>query len=252
MNGSTRPARRSALALAAAAVLLLAACGSDGDGSDAAGTAAGSPAVTSPTATQSATSSGSPTASRTAKASRTPTATRTATKTKEQAPAPATTRTTATKTKQPAPATTKATRPKQTRTPRPATPAEPSLTVSKSSGLDPNGQTITVTGRNFDTTKGVYIALCAKVGGMPGNCGGGVDMTGSGGASAWVSSNPPGYAAGLPTPYGKGGTFRVTLKVKGELGDGTPCRTQCFIAARADHTRSSDRSQDMYVPVRFA
>ncbi len=35
---------------------------------------------------------------------------------------------------------------------------------------------------------------------------------GDGGASVWISDNPPSYAAGLPRPYGPGGSFRVNFK----------------------------------------
>ena len=59
------------------------------------------------------------------------------------------------------------------------------LTVSKSKGLDRAGETVTVTGRGFDVTKGVYVAFCLDNGAgvLPSPCGGGQDMTGGSGAS---------------------------------------------------------------------
>jgi hypothetical protein len=126
--------------------------------------------------------------------------------------------------------------------------------VSTTSGLDPSGTTVTVTGRGFDTGKGIYVALCVKPakGQAPTPCGGGADTSGSTSASAWVSSNPPPYGTNLAIPYGSGGTFRVRLDVSALIGS-IDCRsTACVMATRNDHTRSSDRSQDVLVPVTFA
>jgi hypothetical protein len=129
--------------------------------------------------------------------------------------------------------------------------------VSKTSGLNPNGQTITVKGSGFNTNKGIYVALCVKPakGQLPSPCGGGVDTTGDSGASAWISSNPPRYAKNLVKPYGPGGTFTVTIKVSAAISDSMTCKgagsTQCVVGTRNDHTRGSDRSQDVLVPVTF-
>lgn len=143
----------------------------------------------------------------------------------------------------------------------PRTPGDLSLTVSKTSGLDPDGETVTVTGSGYDTAKGIYVALCdtanASSSAAPGPCIGGVDMEGEGGSSAWVSSNPPPYGEGLATPYTGGGTdggFTVELSVKAK-DDNTDCTTaatECAVVTRNDHTRSSDRGQDEFVPVTFA
>ena len=82
-------------------------------------------------------------------------------------------------------------------------------------------------------------------------------MEGDGGSSAWISSNPPPYGEGLATPYTGGGTdggFTVELSVKAK-DDNTDCTasgTECAVVTRNDHTRSSDRGQDKFVPVTFA
>ena len=131
----------------------------------------------------------------------------------------------------------------------------PVLTVSKSQGLDPAGETVTVSGSCFDVNKGIYVAFCVvpPPGSPPSPCGGGVAMEGSGGLSHWISSNPPPYAEGLTVPYGPGGSFTVTLRPSAVLNAEIDCRVvQCAIATRNDHTRSSDRSQDGIVPVAFA
>lgn len=152
------------------------------------------------------------------------------------------------------------TQPAAPQAPAPREPGNPQLTVSKTSGLVPAGETVTVTGTGYDTSKGVYVALCdtssAGPSQAPSPCIGGVDMDGSGGASVWVSSNPPPYGEGLTTPYtgsGADGGFSVQLDVKAsdENTDCTAPGTECAVVTRNDHTRSSDRGQDVFVPVSF-
>ncbi|BBH65250.1 hypothetical protein ACTI_19350 [Actinoplanes sp. OR16] len=136
------------------------------------------------------------------------------------------------------------------------TPAQAAkrLTASQTKGLDRAGETVTVTGRGYDVEKGIYVAFCLDNGAgvLPSPCGGGADMTGGSGASVWISSNPPSYAEGLTTPYGKGGSFKVTLKVSQMIGDIDCAVRGCAIVTRNDHTRTDDRSQDVRIPVRFA
>lgn len=128
------------------------------------------------------------------------------------------------------------------------------LTVSQSSGLAETGQTITVSGSGYDVTKGIYVALCVSTpkGVLPSPCGGGVDMEGDGGASIWISDNPPSYAKGLPLPYGPGGSFRVSFKVGPVIDKFNDCRAvRCAVVTKSDHTITSDRSQDLQIPVTF-
>jgi len=136
------------------------------------------------------------------------------------------------------------------------------VTVTPSSGLDPDGQTVTVSGSGFDAAKGVYVALCVDngAGRQPGPCLGGVDMEGAGGASAWISSNPPAYGEGLAVPFtesGGRGSFSVTLAVAAsdaftDCLDPAVAPNGCVIGTRADHTRGGDRSADVRIPVTFA
>ena len=128
------------------------------------------------------------------------------------------------------------------------------LTVSQSANLSGDGQTVTVTGSGYDTNKGIYVALCVATpkGTLPSPCGGGVDMEGDGGASVWISDNPPSYASGLPIAYGAGGSFRVSFKVGPIINSITDCRAvQCAIVTKNDHTINNDRSQDLQIPVTF-
>lgn len=136
------------------------------------------------------------------------------------------------------------------------------VTVSKSSGLDPAGETVTITGRGFDLSKGIYVVFCVNkgVGQMPSPCLGGVDQSGASGSSAWISSNPPSYGEGLAKPFtqeGGKGSFSVQLKITSK-DQFTDCLNKkvapngCVLGTRADHTRTADRSADVLSPVTFA
>jgi hypothetical protein len=128
------------------------------------------------------------------------------------------------------------------------------LTASRTTGLSRAGETVTVSGSGYDVTKGIYVAFCVDNGAgvLPSPCGGGADMTGGSGSSAWISSNPPAYGEGLAKPYGRGGSFTVSVRVSRTIGDVDCVVRACAIVTRADHTRTSDRSQDMRLTVRFA
>lgn len=67
-----------------------------------------------------------------------------------------------------------------------------------------------------------------------------------------MSSNPPPYGKGLAVPYGTNGTFDVTIRIGSALSGAVDCaKVRCAVVSRADHTRGSDRSQDVRVPVTF-
>ena len=133
------------------------------------------------------------------------------------------------------------------------------LTVSRATDLDPTGTTVTVTGAGFEETVGIYVGVCVDngPGERPTPCLGGVDMGGEGGSSAWVSSNPPSYGKDLATPFGDGGTFELELTVQGadanvDCSDAAAVPRGCVLATFADHTRLTDRSADVRVPLAFA
>ncbi|MDX2933783.1 LPXTG cell wall anchor domain-containing protein [Streptomyces ipomoeae] len=133
------------------------------------------------------------------------------------------------------------------------------LTVSASAGLDPAGETVTVSGSGYNTEKGIYVAFCVDngAGRTPTPCVGGVDTAGESGASVWISSDPPSYGEGLAKPYGGSGhkgTFSVRLKVRAKDAN-TDCAKSgvtCSVITRNDHTRGSDQSQTVRIPVTFA
>ena len=134
-------------------------------------------------------------------------------------------------------------------------PAGQVLEVAPADDLDPDHQSLTVTGSGYDPTVGIYVGLCVDQGDgvAPSPCVGGVDMEGDGSSSAWISSDPPDYAGDLAAPFGAGGSFEVELEVaaSNEFVDCLDGETRCVVASRADHTATQDRSADVKVPVYF-
>jgi hypothetical protein len=116
-----------------------------------------------------------------------------------------------------------------------------------------SGSMITVSGNRFDETVGIYLAFCVvpKKGETPTPCGGGINKTGTGEASFWISSNPPPYAIGLTEEFLPGGRFTHTVKVSKKIGKFDCTKVICAITVRADHLRGNDRSYDMFVPVKI-
>ena len=135
-------------------------------------------------------------------------------------------------------------------------------TVTTKSGLSlavtpvrrlPSSATVHVTGKGYDRTVGIYVALCVTPvkGVAPSPCGGGVNMSGASSASAWISSNPPPYGAALAIPYRRGGRFDITMSISPMIGTLDCRQVSCAIVTRADHTRPGERRFDVVVPVTF-
>ena len=131
--------------------------------------------------------------------------------------------------------------------------------ITASSVKIASGAAITVRGTNFDETVGIYLAFCLipAAGSLPTPCGGGVNMSGTGDASYWISSNPPPYGVGVAQPFLAGGRFtkRMHLSYLIKTPDGkilADCKkVACAITIRADHLRESDRNYDIFLPITF-
>jgi hypothetical protein len=110
---------------------------------------------------------------------------------------------------------------------------------------------IKVAGRNFDETVGIYLAYCVvpKKGAMPSPCGGGVNKSGTGEASYWISSNPPPYGVGLAIPFAPGGRFTEVVAITKKIGKYDCRKIKCAITVRSDHLHEGDRSHDIYIPI---
>ncbi|CAN2161188.1 hypothetical protein MCEBALA9_00531 [Candidatus Nanopelagicaceae bacterium] len=123
------------------------------------------------------------------------------------------------------------------------------LTVSKSSVR--SGSFVTVNGKYFDETVGIYLAFCVipPKGQAPTPCGGGINKAGLGEASFWISSNPPPYAVGLTQEFLPGGRFTQKVKISRKIGKFDCTKVKCAITVRADHLRSNDRSSDLFIPI---
>jgi hypothetical protein len=126
--------------------------------------------------------------------------------------------------------------------------------IAKEISLDKNGQAqIVITGKGFDETVGIYLAYCLmpKAGMAPTPCGGGVNKSGIGGASYWISSNAPPYAANLAEPFRAGGRFSKNVEVSDRIGKIDCRKSKCALTVRSDHLREGDRSRDLFIPVTF-
>jgi hypothetical protein len=128
------------------------------------------------------------------------------------------------------------------------------LSATPVKNLNATNARVKVTGKGFDQRLGIYVGLCVtpkKDSIKPGPCGGGINMNANNPASAWISSNPPPYGSELAIPFKKGGIFSVTLEVNSQIGE-IDCKvTSCSIVTRADHTKSSYRGADLFIPVTF-
>ena len=130
-------------------------------------------------------------------------------------------------------------------------------TLSASTSKISSGAAITVKGNYFDETVGIYLAFCVMPakGQVPTPCGGGVNKSGTGDISYWISSNPPPYGVGLAREFQPGGRFVRTMHIGSTITtpDGKiDCRKiVCAITIRADHTREDDRTHDIYIPITF-
>jgi hypothetical protein len=144
-----------------------------------------------------------------------------------------------------------------------AHPVEPGGEIDTSQLAE--GDRIVVSGSGFDTSRGIYVAICKvpDAGEKPGPCLGGVPSTegeqqveGSVqfAPSNWINDD---WAWKLFGARGYDdaatGTFTAYLEVASPVGEGVDCRVdECAIATRNDHTALSDRVQDVLIPVAFA
>ncbi|MEJ3749215.1 hypothetical protein WEI85_38875 [Actinomycetes bacterium KLBMP 9797] len=140
------------------------------------------------------------------------------------------------------------------------------LALSAEDTLAAAGQTVAVEGHGYNTGQGVYVGLCVipdtfdpanpVYGTAPTPCLGGADQTGSTGASHWVSNS---ILAGTIANSSKWtvengtGAFAVSIYVNPNISASAICgdTVQCAIVTRADHTASSNRTYDLFLPVTF-
>lgn len=126
------------------------------------------------------------------------------------------------------------------------------------------GDELTVEGSGFDTSIGIYVAVCKvpdSLEGKPGPCLGGIpedandpDAEPEVGASAWITNNWAWKTFATDTyTDAVEGTFSVRIQVPDPAEELIDCTTEtCGLFTRADHTAAADRVQDLYLPVAFA
>jgi hypothetical protein len=128
------------------------------------------------------------------------------------------------------------------------------------------GDRLIVIGDGFDSSRGIYVALCRVpdvVDVRPGPCLGGVpeldEKPGERGAVEWAPSNWINQewawrlfgARSYDDP--RTGSFTAYLVVPAAVEEEVNCLTdQCGIYTRNDHTAIDNRMQDLYVRVEFA
>ncbi|QIK62888.1 hypothetical protein G7068_06515 [Leucobacter viscericola] len=126
------------------------------------------------------------------------------------------------------------------------------------------GEVLVVDGKGFNADIGIYVAICgipASPDEKPSPCLGGVPSGATEGAAAgatalssvWITDDWAWRAfatQGYDNP--KQGSFSARITVPDPVEGTLDCRvSQCAIATRADHTASSDRVQDILLPVKF-
>ncbi|MFC9683996.1 immunoglobulin I-set domain protein, partial [Streptomyces sp. NPDC056948] len=127
------------------------------------------------------------------------------------------------------------------------------LTVSASANLDPDGETLRVTGSGYGTAKGIYVAVCKDNGDnrIPTPCLGGADQSGGSGASKWIVPKGDANEGPLTETFGDGGTFDVEIEATAKDGGLDCAQVGCSVVTRVDHRAAGDRSQDVRIPVTF-
>lgn len=135
------------------------------------------------------------------------------------------------------------------------------------------GEVLVVRGSGYDPGIGIYVGVClvpSTPGERPSPCLGGIpagameaDETEDPGASGndaepqssvWITDDWA-WRAFATQGYddAETGSFTARLLVPDPAQDGLDCaKSACAVTTRSDHTASSDRVQDMQLPVRFA
>ncbi len=129
-----------------------------------------------------------------------------------------------------------------------------SISVTKSTlDVSKKVQTVTVSGKGFDETIGIYLAYCVfpKPGAAPTPCGGGANKAGIAGSSIWISSNAPPYADGLAIAFKGGGRFSEKLSITKMIGKFDCTKIKCAITVRSDHLHEGNRTNDLFIPITF-
>ncbi len=118
---------------------------------------------------------------------------------------------------------------------------DPGVQVSKTTGLDPEGEVVEVSGTGFRPGAGVYVALT------------GIARSDTSYPADWYGSGVWLREATAPAPDG---SFSTELDVVGAFekgGNAYDCvEAQCYVAVFNDRNDLANRDQDVWTPVSFA
>ncbi|MCB1029809.1 MAG: hypothetical protein KDA95_00640 [Acidimicrobiales bacterium] len=128
------------------------------------------------------------------------------------------------------------------------------LSLSKSSDLVAAGDTITINGSGFDSSRGIYIQFCKQPTAAPGTAEGRPAPADCSASQAWVTSPGPGVPPTGTTPWNGTGTFVLDLTVTAAFKtvDCQATGTVCGFVTRNDHRETGVYDQDTFTPVTFA
>lgn len=129
------------------------------------------------------------------------------------------------------------------------------------------GQQMVVSGRGYDASSGIYVAVCKvpeRVDDKPGPCLGGVPSTTPDGDSVenvveygsanWINDQWAWRLFGARSFDDRTeGTFTAYLLLASPRDEGVDCTVSaCGLYTRNDHTALENRVQDLYLPIAFA
>lgn len=118
------------------------------------------------------------------------------------------------------------------------------ITLSKSTGLNAAGETITVSGSGYDASKGVYLWFCENTGTRP------TGASCDGSTQVWISDSPLAQVTPGSARWGANGTFSVSITVRAIFNDVDCTAVSCGVAVRNDH-QSPGTDLDSVTPVSF-
>ena len=131
------------------------------------------------------------------------------------------------------------------------------LTVDPAGGLTAAGATLRVAGSGFDTSTGIYVAICHADGKAPArlnDCVGGAIPNGNTSKSWAHISDRPAAPGGSPVAaWGTGGSFsvRLSLPASNSASDGLDCsKVPCAVYTAPD--QGSGTAEDLSVPLVYA
>jgi len=128
-----------------------------------------------------------------------------------------------------------------------------SVSLSKSTDVTASGETITVNGSGFDSTRGIYAMFCKQVG-TSGTAAGRASGDNCASTQFWITGPGAGVPPSGTTAWTGTGTFEISFPVAAGF-KAIDCRATgvvCGIQTRNDHREPGVYDQDTFTPITFA